>query len=210
MSVDGFLSSMDCVRPLVAAPEVATAWDEPSALEEMTVGALTAHLVYAAGSVDSHLDRPWPEGAEPIDVVAYYLGTLHGEKTSAAARQATAARDAERAWPGPAAVLTTFDEVRNRLGSRLPLEDLARLMRVPIGRCMRLDEFLVTRMLEIMVHADDLAVSIGLAPPSFPAKCGDAITGLLLEVCRQRHGDTAVIRAFARHERDKVDALRVF
>jgi hypothetical protein len=201
---------MDCVRPVVAAPEVAAAWDQPSALEDLTVGALTAHLVYAAGAVDSHLDRSWPEDADPIDIVAYYLGTLHGEETSTAARKATASRDAERAEPGPDAVLAHFDQVRDRLGSRLPTEDPERMMRVPIGRCMRLDQFLVTRVLEVMVHADDLAVSVSKPSPSFSPECGDAITALLLEICRQRHGDMAVIRAFARRERDVVDALRVF
>lgn len=210
MSVDSFLSAIEAVGPLVAAPEVAAAWAEPSALPDLTVGALTAHLVYAAASVDSHLDRPWPDGAEVIDVVAYYLQTLHGEETSGFVRDATASRDTERALAGPAAVVAHFEAVRERLRSRLPLELPERLMRVPIGRCMRLDEFLATRVLEVMVHADDLAVSVGQPSPSFPTQCGDTIIALMVGMCRQRHGDTAVIRAFARHERDTVDALRVF
>ena len=210
MGVSALLQATECVRPLLVAPEIASAWDYPSALPGLSVGALTAHLAYAVGSVDSHLDRPWPEGAEPIDVVAYYLQTLHGQADSESVRDATAARDAERASAGPLAVLSKFDEVVERLNARLPHESPDRLMRVPIGRCMRLDEFLTTRLLEVVVHADDLATSVGRTPPTFPAECADIVINLLVEMSRRRHGDPAVIRGFTRHERDNVYALRVF
>jgi hypothetical protein len=197
VNVDAFLQALECVWPSVSAPQVAAAWEKPSALSNLTVGALTAHLAYVVDTVDSHLDRPLPEGAEPIDVVAYYLGTLHGEEDSASVRNATASRDAERAQPGPVAVLAVFDQARERLRRRLPQESPERLMRVPIARCMRLDEFLVTRVLD-------------QPSPAFPKECGNAIIALLVEMSRRRHGDTAVIRALTRSERDTIEALRVF
>ena len=42
---------------LVGAPAVSAAWDRPSALEGMTVGALAAHLVRGCGG-DDRLPRP--------------------------------------------------------------------------------------------------------------------------------------------------------
>jgi hypothetical protein len=75
---------------------------------------------------------------------------------------------------------------------------------------MRLDEFLATRVVEVMVHADEIAASVALPSPSFPSESGDAVIARLVGVCRRRRGDTAVIRAFTRRERDAVDALRVF
>ena len=60
-----------------------------------------------------------------------------------------------------------------------------------------------------VVHADDLAVSLEVAPPPLPAAAfGSAIT-TLIEVARICHGDAAVLRALTRRERDTVAALRV-
>ena len=114
-----FLSAVDCARPLVAAPEVAAKWQQPSALAGLSVGALTAHRVEAIATVDYRLDRPVPEGVETIDAVAYYLPTLHGETTSASVREATTVLDAEGALLGPAAVLARLDNARDGLPSRL-------------------------------------------------------------------------------------------
>jgi hypothetical protein len=74
---------------------------------------------------------------------------------------------------------------------------------------MMLDEYLRTRVVELVVHADDLAASIGveLVPPQ-PATCRVAID-VLVDAARIRHGDMAVLRALARRERGPVEALRV-
>jgi hypothetical protein len=74
---------------------------------------------------------------------------------------------------------------------------------------MTLDEYLRTRVVELVVHADDLATSLGveLAPPR-PATCSVAID-VLVGVARIRHGDLAVLRALTRRERDQAQALRV-
>jgi hypothetical protein len=74
---------------------------------------------------------------------------------------------------------------------------------------MTLDEYLRTRVVELVVHADDLAASVGVEPvPPQPATTAVAID-VLVGVARIRHGDMAVLRALARRERDTVRALRV-
>jgi hypothetical protein len=75
---------------------------------------------------------------------------------------------------------------------------------------MRLADFLVVRLVEVLVHADDLAVSVDLPPPALTKDSADALVALFLGMCRRRYGDSAVIRAFTRRERDAVDALRAF
>ena len=209
MSIGAFLAAAESVRPLIAAPQVAAAWDEPSALAGMTVGSLTAHLVYAVASIDAHSDRPVPE-TEPIDTITYYLPDGDGDVASESVREAVSARSREQARPGAVAVLADLDGALERLGVWLPAQSPDRLMRVPIGRCMRLGDFLVVRLVEVMVHADDLAVSVDLPGPSFTEDSTDALVALFVGMCRRRHGDTAVIRAFTRRERDAVDALRAF
>ena len=71
-----------------------------------------------------------------------------------------------------------------------------------------LDEYLRTRLVELTVHIDDLAISVDVAP-SVPAEAYAAAMDVLVAVGRRRHGDLAVLRALTRRERDQVEALRV-
>jgi hypothetical protein len=56
-------------------------------------------------------------------------------------------------------------------------------------------------MMEICVHADDLAASVGLPTPEFPPGVTAPVVDLLAQLAAQRHGATAVIRALSRAER---------
>jgi len=76
--------------------------------------------------------------------------------------------------------------------------------------CMPLDDYLVTRMVEAVVHSDDLAVSLGLETPSFAPDVLDLVMVALLGIARERHGDLAALRTFARGERATADLLPVF
>jgi uncharacterized protein (TIGR03083 family) len=209
MDIDAFLAATESVRPLIADPRVAAAWEEPSALNGMTVGGLTAHLVYAVASINAHPKKPVPE-TEPIDTVTYYLPGPGVEVTSDSVRDDVAGRSRAQAQPGPAGVLADFDSALERLQTWLPAQTPDRLMRVPVRRSMRLADFLVVRLVEVLIHADDLAVSVDLPPPAITDGSADALVALFLGMCRRRHGDRAVIRAFTRKERDAVDALRAF
>jgi hypothetical protein len=51
------------------------------------------------------------------------------------------------------------------------------------------------------VHADDLAVSVGMATPALPAAVLDPVFELLTRLAVRRHGPTAVLRALSRAER---------
>jgi hypothetical protein len=61
-----------------------------------------------------------------------------------------------------------------------------------------------------VVHADDLAVSVGTDLPTLPPAALQIAISTLVDVARQRHGDLAVLRALSRRERDTLGALRVF
>jgi hypothetical protein len=56
---------------LLGEPEVADTWEEPSALAEMTVGALAGHLAYQIFSVSAALEEPASEVA-PIPLLEHY------------------------------------------------------------------------------------------------------------------------------------------
>jgi hypothetical protein len=120
--------------------------------------------------------------------------------------------DAERrAGYGPEAVGARFHGVVSRLTDRLPGEPAQRLVpiwTVPDG-ATSLETYVATRVVELVVHTDDLASSVGLAPVSVPGDAATAAIGVFVEMARCRSGDLDVIRAFARSERATEDALRV-
>lgn len=66
---------------------------------------------------------------------------------------------------------------------------------------MLLDDFLLTRLLEMVVHSDDLASSARVATPEIPHAATEVVLGLLTRIAARRHGSTAVLRVFARPER---------
>jgi len=62
-------------------------------------------------------------------------------------------------------------------------------------------DFLNTRMLEIAVHCDDLADSVGVETPPQPPEAIAAVVTLLAHLAVRRHGPSAVVRALSRVER---------
>jgi hypothetical protein len=69
------------------------------------------------------------------------------------------------------------------------------------GWALSLDDFLVTRMVELAVHMDDLAVSVGLSVPELPGAALDPVVELLTGLAVRRHGQAALLRALTRAER---------
>jgi hypothetical protein len=75
---------------------------------------------------------------------------------------------------------------------------------------MTLDGFLVTRLVELLAHADDLAASISIPTPEMPQMAYDLVIPCLTDVARRRHGNLAVLRALARRERSIEGVFPVF
>jgi hypothetical protein len=190
-------------------PGVEERWDEPSALEHFSVRGLAGHLVRATGSVEAYLDRGMPD-APPVSAAEYYAAAVDSTDLQSELHVAIRGRGEEMAAEGYAALVAKLDAVIERLGARLADEPADRRMEVYKGLVVTLDDYLVTRLVEQLVHCDDLAVTVGADTPAFPPAAVDLVFANLVEVARVRHGDLAVLRAFTRRERDQVAALRVF
>jgi hypothetical protein len=119
------------------------------------------------------------------------------------------AKGEAEAAEGHAALVARLEAMIERLEERLGREPAGRRMEVFKGLVLTLDDYLLTRLVEQLVHCDDLAVSLGIATPAFPPGAMDLALGTLVDVARFRHGDLAVLRALTRRERDPIDALRV-
>ena len=69
------------------------------------------------------------------------------------------------------------------------------------GWSLTTGDFLTTRAMEIVVHSDDLAASVGLDTPSFPDDLVADVLALLTGVAVRRHGQAALVRALSRPQR---------
>ena len=191
---------------LVGSAAVTEAWDEPSMLDGMTVGALSAHLVRAAGSVLAYLDRTDPEAkpdGELLTPVSYFQAAI-----DAPIHDRIKAVSAHEAAAGPTEVLDECRRVAVELRRRLPAEPPDRLIGALGGRMLRLDDYCRTRFIEVMIHIDDLAASVGKPTPEFDERATGEIVDILIGIARRRHGDWPIIHALARAER--ADGAAVF
>ncbi len=203
-----FLDTLAAIRPIVASPQVVARWDEPSALPEFSVRGLVGHLARAALTVDTYLDRPQPAGGVPISPAAYYANLT--ADIASPLNRGIRQRGEELAAAGHERLAAEIDRLAARLEERLAREADDRLLVVAGNDLMRLDDYLVTRIIELTVHADDLALSVGLDAPALPPEALDTTIDALVAIARDRHGDLAVLRALSRRERDTVNTLRVF
>ncbi len=208
-----FLDTTAVAVDLLSAPEVAAGWDDPSALEEFRVRGLAGHLARATTSVEHYLDRDaGREGERDGDLITapqYYSAAVEDPDIHSSLHQAIRQRGEEAAAGGHAATVASLRDCAARLEQRLEEEPSDRVVAVYKGLVLRLDDYLVTRLIELVVHIDDLAVSAGLPTPDVSPAATDAAIRALVNVARHRHGDLAVIRAMTRRERDEHLALRV-
>jgi hypothetical protein len=211
-----FCAAADATAPLLADTALAARYDGPSVLAEFSLRGLAGHLLRAVTSVEGYLDAPRPPAGtgtagEPVTAADYYATVLGpgppdiNDDLSRSVRQ----RGLEAA-PGTAAELAeAWAATTDRLRSRLAAEAAGRFVSVYGGIVLSLDDYLITRLVELVVHGDDLAGSLGVEPPALRPEATGLVIDTLVEVARIRHGDTAVVRALARRERDTIGALRV-
>jgi len=206
--VAAFLDAASTAVRLLERPELAERWGQDSVLPQFSVAALAGHLLRGMTTVGHYLDGPEPS-ENGISAASYFLTMLGSAGLSDPASQAVRTRGDEAAAAGPAALASNARAAFARLPSRLAGAGSRRRLRVAAGLVIALDEYLRTRVVELVVHVDDLATSLGVElAPLPPGTCKVAID-VLVDVARLRYGDLAVLRALARRERDQVEALRV-
>lgn len=203
-----FLAAGSVAADLIALPEVEGAWDSPSALPEFSVRGLAGHLLRATGSVEAYLDRPEPDG-EPVSAAEYYVQAVAEPDINSDVHRAIRQRGEDEAAGGYDAVRARSYELLDRLAARLEAEPAERKVRAYKDLVLVLDDYLVTRLIELTVHVDDLAASVDVPPPDLPPDATKPAIDALVEVARLKHGDLAVLRALTRRERDEIEALRV-
>lgn len=184
---------------LVADPVVGDRWSEPSALAGMTVGALAAHTLRAAGATIAYLDRTDPDAqpdGELLSPVTYFHAAV-----DAPIHDRIKDVSADEAAIGHAATVDKFRALAADLPVRLAHEPVDRNVAALGGRMIRLDDFCRTRLIEMLIHLDDLAVSVDRDRPATDPESIAIVIDTLVGIARHVRGDWTVLHALSRAER---------
>jgi hypothetical protein len=198
---DVVVHATDLVAALVTRPEVSAAWTVESSCAGMSVGGLTRHLVSQPVNVVGLLTAEGPEDHEHIDLLEHYArAAWTREDLGGDTNTSIRATSDEQAGEGPAAALDLVTRAREQLAQALA--DAPPTVFVPWqGWVLDTDDFLVTRLMEMVVHADDLAASVAVPVPEFGSAVLDPVLRLLSALSVRRHGQDALVRALTRPQR---------
>ncbi|MFI0452576.1 maleylpyruvate isomerase N-terminal domain-containing protein [Actinomadura sp. 6N118] len=197
-----YLAVAESAAALVGSAAVARAWDEPSALPRLSVGALANHLAGQISFVSLVLPEP-PTDLPAIPILDYYqrvgwIGSGLDEPFNLRVQRG----EEKAAADGPQALIARTRKALDGLRDTLP-DAPPRAVHLPVWGdwSLSLDDFVTSRLMELVVHTDDLAVSVGLPTPPLPPGAVDTVVVLLARLAVGRHGHVDVIRALSRAER---------
>lgn len=202
-----FLVAAGSVVELVGRMEVVTGWSEPSALPGLTVAGLAAHLcsqvltVHAAVTAGTSVTQERPVPLLEHFARVPWVGAGPEHPANVAIREGSERSAGVGHGTLIASVQTALEDLRVAFGGSSAAELPAAVRLPPWQWSLSFEDFLVTRVMEIVVHSDDLAVSVDVAAPILPQEVLGPVLALLVGVALQRHGQAAVVRALSRSER---------
>ena len=174
---------------------------------------MASHAVHSVLWLEQLLKDVEPVGRRAVTVLEYFgpnrvEGSDDTDPFSASLRAAAEAF----AQTGPEIVMAACTTARDELVGLLTGVPAARpvpVVRVPGGQ-VELVEYLRTRVLELVVHGDDVVCSVaGMSVASPPPATMGTCMDVCLELARARAGDLPVLRAFTRRERAEKDVFLV-
>lgn len=205
MIFEDFLAAADAAIGLLESAEVTGRWAEPSACAGFTVGGLAAHLGWQVQSARWAVESERPaSGAVVTELTAHYeQAAWVGADLDAPVNAGIRESGEKRAEAGAAEVVQLTREARAYLAESFTSLTPDQVIAMPWieGRAMTLADVLATRVLELLIHTDDLAVSVGLETPLASESAYARVIGLLAPLAVRRHGPIPVLRALSRAER---------
>ncbi|WP_432901482.1 maleylpyruvate isomerase N-terminal domain-containing protein [Micromonospora matsumotoense] len=197
---DAFLDVAEIAASLLREPLMAERWSTPSALPDFSTGGLARHLANQVTHTVTFLAAE--QGASPIPVLEHFTGNAWVTSGVDSADNVDIRRRSEQAAASTTAtdLAADVDAALAELRVTVPAQSADHV--VDLGDWgLQVDDFLLTRVMELVVHVDDLAVSLGVPTPPIPPAAAEATIHLLGSLAAWRHGSLKVIRALARHER---------
>ncbi|MCU1633886.1 MAG: hypothetical protein JWM61_2538 [Micrococcaceae bacterium] len=207
-----FLAAAEHVEVVLGSKAVAEHWEDQSALEGYTVAGLAGHLARGVLTVEKYLDAPEPSTTTEATDAAGYITAVLGDHdpVDSGFHRSVRARSLDTSRVGASALAREVGRSRLGLHQRLDESTMGRRVEVLQGVVITVEEYLRTRLVELVVHLDDLAVSVGQeSSKDLPQDAYDEVAIVLAEVAVRRHGALPVIRGLARRERHP-EAIRAF
>jgi len=188
------------LRGWIADARVLDHAEAPSGLGDWTVKELVAHLGRSMDALTAC--RPAPE-LVPMSLGGYLAGYAGGAADIAETSRALATSLGDDVLGGVDALVADAFEALEALGGA---QDVVLARRGPI----RLDDFVLSRLTELVVHGDDLARALpDLPAPPLLDEAVQTVAVALVEVHRQRTGrspSTAVPLRWIRRAAGREDA----
>lgn len=200
-----FLDAAASFCQMAGADRVEARWTDQSALRGLSVGGLVGHVSAGIGWIEPLLDTAPADNVQIVRRGKYFSPfTIRTPDDFDAELHRRVREQGERG--GQRGATDTVAKLRSRverLSTLLPQQDPDRLidLRPTVPGAMYLDDFICTRIIEVVVHGDDLAVSVGLVPDPPTVEAATIVIDTLVEAARDQHGDLEVIRTLARGDR---------
>ena len=197
-----FLEAAATAVLLLEDPAVTECWIEPSVLADYTVGGLAAHLGRAVSTPVGYLDQKATDRPADTDAADYFLAALGDhDPVDSDLHRGVRQRSDDMAASGPLGVLDATRAALQSLTGRLEVEPEDRVVVVFGGMAMTLDDYLETRIVELVIHADDLAASVpGLDVGLVPAAGWALARRVVADVAAERLGDRQFVLGLSRAE----------
>lgn len=197
---DAFLAAAGTAAALLREPVLPERWSAPSALPDFSTGGLARHLANQITHTTEYLAAP--PGSSAIPVLEHFTDNTWVTSGVDGADNIDIRRRGEHAAATTTAarLADEVDTALAKLRQTVPAQPPDRV--VDLGDWgLTVDDFLLTRVMELVVHTDDLAVSLDLPTPPMPAGATEATIQLLARIAAWRHGPLMVVRALSRQER---------
>lgn len=200
---EAFLRAGEIMLELIDSPPVAERWQRPSALPRMSVGALACHLGRQTSRAAELL--PVATDQQPLAAVDdHYRQAPWVRSTSLDDPANDRSGDDADAELGVAALVQRSRESLAAVRALMPSDAAQPVVLIPWqGWSLRRDDFLLTRMLEIVVHSADLAASLDVPMPVFPPEVFGPVRDLLVRLAVATHGQQALVSTLTRSERQQ-------
>ena len=197
-----FLQAAETALISVEDPRVGERWDQQSALVGYSVGGLASHLCRGISNPLGYLDAAEPSDGEFVDAARYFrIAVGDHDPVDSGAHLAVRQRSDDMAATGWMAVVDATRSALQQLKLRLALEEPTRAVTVFGGIPMRLDDYLQTRIVELVIHGDDLDVSCGGGGGGFADEAWAISRDVVSTVAALRTSDRDLVLSLSRRER---------
>jgi hypothetical protein len=205
-----WLNTAQAALSFVSLPLVNERWASASCLPEMTVGALSGHLLHSGIFMleDALNGTDVPGGSTRTAATVFsWVPLEEADPANADVRFVAESESGEGQTDLVSRAAASMHRISESL-DRTPPDRVVAFFNGTIP--MTLDQLLRARVLELVVHLDDLICSVGVTKLPLPKEAVALTCHLGLDINLTRYGHEEVLRALFRRDRAAGDALRTF